>query len=146
MFDLVVKSEVTFKTYELLKSMVRVSEEQKNRHNSSELWSTWAVGFNLGRRAGHTTSIFEYANNHKDETILVIFRNYKAMNNAIETYNRHPNVIYRTYDDILKNIDNHRGIKVDRIFCDDISGDLVVKLFGEILKSYFAPKSFVYLG
>src|SRR5690554_6049676 len=97
MINLVEKSEVTFKTYELLKSMVRVSEEQKNRQ-VGEPWGTWAVGFNLGRRAGHTTAIFEYANNHKDETILVVFRDYKAMNNAIKTYNRHPNVIYRTYE------------------------------------------------
>jgi|SRR5690554_1677840 len=143
MFDLVVKSEVTFKTYELLESLVRVSEEQKNRRNVGE---TWAVGFNLGRQAGHTTSIFEYANIHKDESILVVFRNYRAMLNALETYNKHPNVIYKTYDDILQNIDSHRGLKFERVFCDDISGDLAVKLLGVILNYSFNPKSFVYLG
>jgi len=116
MFNLV-ETEPRFNTFELLESMVKVSEIQKERFKDAPFHTEhWVVSFNMGRQCGHTTSIHEYALKHKDENILIVCYNHDMIRYSMDRFNRHENIDYTTMN--TNNTVFPINYNYDRIFFD----------------------------
>jgi regulator of sigma D len=70
-----VETVTTYKTLELLKSMVDISADHFNKYDHV---IEKATIFSFGRQCGHTEAIKEYVSQSEDEILVVCHNQYKA--------------------------------------------------------------------
>ena len=77
------EESVSFKTYEMLESMVELSKRRRPLSAKTQL-DEYAVSFSFGRGAGHTQSIIKYISANLKEKFLVFVKNDAQRNEYLK--------------------------------------------------------------